>query len=69
MLRESIDQSDNAGSAGENGSPLFESEVGGDDGRIFLMATADDVVKQVGGSTVAGQVAGVLPVSEREREK
>ena|SRR3981081_916351 len=44
---EAIDEADDAGSAREDGAPLLEGEIGGDDNRALLVPAADDVVEQV----------------------
>lgn len=51
------DEGGDAGGAREDGGPLLECEVGRDDGRPQLMAAADQVVEEIGGARVGGQVA------------
>ncbi len=51
------DQSTDAGGSWKDGAPLLERQVGRDDGGFSFMPAADDVVEQVGRSTVAGEVA------------
>ena len=41
----------------EDGAPLLEGQVRGDDDRALLVAAADDVEEQIGGASVAGDVA------------
>src|ERR1700733_2441713 len=60
VLGESIDERDDAGGTGERVAPLLEGEVGRDDRRALLVTTADDVVEDVGGAGVAGQVAELV---------
>ena len=61
VLGEAVDESDDAGGAGEHGgAPLFEREVRGDDRRALLVATIDEGVEQVGGLAVARQVADLV---------
>ena len=57
VLDEAVDEGDDAGGAWEDGVPLLEYEVGGDDGSALLVAATDDVVEQVGGARVAGQIS------------
>lgn len=60
VLREAVDECDDAGSAGERVAPLLEGEVGGDDRRALLVASADDAVEDVRGAGIAGQVAELV---------
>ena len=60
VLHETVDHGDDAGGAGEDGPPLLEGQVGGDDGGPLLVAAADDVVEQVRRAGVAGEVADLV---------
>ena len=55
-LGEAIDERGDAGGTREDGAPLLEREVGGDDGGPELMATADDVVEDVAAASIRRQV-------------
>jgi hypothetical protein len=82
VLGEAVDESDDAGGAGEDGAPLFEGKVGRDDRRAVLVAAADDFEEDVGGAAVAREVAELVedqccrsprmtsqrPISRRQRE-
>ena len=57
MLSESVDESADAGGAWKDGAPLFEGEIGGDNRGPSFVAPAHDVVEEVGGSTVAREIA------------
>jgi len=41
-------------------APLFEGQVGGDDGRAALVATIEDLVQQVGAASVEAEVAELV---------
>lgn len=56
MLCESVDQSNDTGRAGKDAAPLFEAQVGGDHSGAAFMSATDDVVEEVGGAGVAGQI-------------
>ena len=60
VLSKAVHQGDDAGGAGKDGAPLFEGEVGADDGGALFVAAADDLVEQVGGTGVAGQIAKLV---------
>lgn len=60
VLSEAVDESDDAGCAGEGVAPLLEGEIGRDDRRALLVPTTDDVVENVGGAGVARQVAELV---------
>lgn len=57
VLRKAVDKSDDASGAWEDGAPLFESEIGSDDCRALLVATADEIVEDVGGAVVTRQIS------------
>jgi hypothetical protein len=65
VLGEAIDEGDDTGGTREDGPPLFEGQVGGDDRGAVLVAAADDVEEDVGGAAVAGQVAELVEDQER----
>jgi hypothetical protein len=56
VLSKSVDEGDDASGAGEGVAPLLEGEIGRDDRRALLVATADDVVEDVSRSGIAGQI-------------
>jgi len=64
VLREAVDEGDDAGCAWERGPPMLEAEVGRDDRRALLVAPADDVVEDVGGAGVTRQVAELVEDEE-----
>jgi hypothetical protein len=64
MLGEAIDECNDTGGTGEDGTPLLEGEVGGDDDAAFLMPAAEDVVEDVGGPTIAGILAELVQDQE-----
>ena len=60
VLSEAVDEGDDAGGAGEDGAPLLEGEIRGDDRRAVLMAAADDVIEEVGGAVIAWEIAKLV---------
>jgi hypothetical protein len=64
VLGEAVDEGRDAGGAGEDGGPLLEGEVGGDDGGALLVAAGDDGVEAVGGAAVGGEVAELVEDEE-----
>jgi hypothetical protein len=65
VLSKAVDEGDDAGGAGEDGAPLLEGQVGGDDRGSMFVAAADDVEEDVGRAAVAGQVAEFVKDQER----
>ena len=57
MLGEAIDESDEAGGAGEYAPPFLEGQVGRDDGGGSFMAPADDLEEEVDGALVYGHIS------------
>ena len=55
-----VDESDDAGGAWKDGVPLLEREIGGDDGGLVFMPSTNDVVKQVGGAVITGEVPELI---------
>jgi hypothetical protein len=60
VLGESIDEGDDAGGTREGVAPLLEREIGRYDGRALFVASADDVVEEVGGAGVAREIAKLV---------
>src|SRR5271170_5493269 len=60
VLREAVDESDDAGGAREDGAPVLEGEVGRDDSARALVAATDDAVEQVPRASVAGEVSQLV---------
>lgn len=60
VLGEAVDERHHAGGAGEDGAPLLEGEVGGDDRRGALVTAADEVIEDLGGAAAAGQIAELV---------
>jgi hypothetical protein len=63
-----MDESVGDGASGvvEELSPIFEGQVGGDDGGGSLVALVEDLVEQVGAAGVEGEVSELVE-SRRER--
>ena len=64
VLGEAVDESADAGRTGEYAAQLLEGEVGGDDGGTVFVTAADDVVEDVGGAVVTGQIAELVEDEE-----
>ena len=59
-LSEAVNEGDDAGSAGEDGAPLLESQVGSDDRRGAFVTAADEVIEDLGSTAITGQVAELV---------
>ena len=61
MVGESVEKSGDAGSVWENGVPVLEGEIGGeDDGTPMLVTLIDDVVEEIGGVLVIGEISELI---------
>ena len=60
VLSKAIHESSDAGGAGKYNTPLLEGKVGGDDGRALLMAATDDLIEQIGGARITGQIPQLI---------
>lgn len=63
VLHEAVDQGRHAGSTWEQGTPVLEGQVGGDEQRALFVAPADDVEEEVGRALVTGQIAQLIDES------
>lgn len=59
-MRESVDEGDGAGCVWEDGGPVAEGEVGGQDDGAFLVPSGHDLEEQVGGVCIEGQVSDLV---------
>ena len=59
-MRESVDEGDGTGRVREDGVPLFEEQVRGDDDRALLVATTDDLKEEIGRMGVVGEVPDLI---------
>ena len=57
MMSEAIQQRGDAGGVGENGVPVFEGLVGGQQNRIAFIAVVNHFEEQVGGVGVVSQIS------------
>ena len=57
VVGEAVDECDGTGGIGKDGVPVLEGEVGGDQQGAVLVAAADELEEEVGGSGVVGEVA------------
>ena len=57
VVGEAVEQGRDAGGVGEDGVPVFEGLVGGQQNRIALVAVVDDFEEQVGGVGVVSQIS------------
>ena len=60
MVDEAVDEGGGAGCVGEDGGPLAEGQVGGDDDAPALVAAGDHLEEQVGVAVVIGEVADLV---------
>ena len=60
VVGQPVDQCDGARGVGEDGVPALERQVGGDEQGAVLVAAADELEEQVGGSGVVGEVAHLI---------
>ena len=65
MVCEPVDERDGAGRVGEDGVPLLEGQIRGDDDRFLLVAAAHELKEEVGGVRIVGQVADLIEGEER----
>ena len=65
MVGEPIDEGDGARGVGKDGVPFLKREIGGDHDRALFVAPADDLVEQVGGVGVVGEVADLVDGEEQ----
>lgn len=63
MVNDAIDEGGGRAGGGEDGAPVAEGQVAGDDRTASLVAAADDLVEQVG---VVGVVADVAELVEQQ---
>ena len=60
MVGEAVDEGDGAGGVGEDGVPLLEGQVGGEEQGAVLVAAADELEEEVGGAGVVGEVSDLI---------
>jgi len=65
VVGESVEKSGNAGSVWKNGVPVLEGKIGGeDDGTPMLVTLIDDMVEEVGGVLVIGEISELIDGKE-----
>ena len=52
MMDEPVDEGNDTGSAGEDGTPVVEGAVRGNDDGLPFVSSGDDLKEQVGGALV-----------------
>ena len=60
VVGESVDEGDGARGIGEDGVPVLEGQVGGDEQGAVLVAAADELEEEVGGASVVGEVSELV---------
>ena len=60
VVGESVDEGDGARGIGEDGVPVFEGQVGGDEQGAVLVAAADELEEEVGSASVVGEVSELV---------
>src|SRR5208282_603053 len=64
VVDEAVDQRDDAGGAGEHLVPVGERAVGGDQGALGLVASADQLEQHVGVAVGVGEIADLVDDQE-----
>jgi hypothetical protein len=64
VVGELVEQGSDRGGVGEDGVPVAEGEVGGEGDGLLLVAAIDDLVEQVGGVVVVGEVSDLVDDQE-----
>ena len=65
MVGEPVQQCGNASSVRKDGVPIFEGEIGSQhDGASSFVARIDDVVEEVGGVVVVGEIAKLVDAKQ-----
>ena len=65
VVGESVDEGDGARGIGEDGVPVLEGQVGGDEQGAVLVAAADELEEEVGGASVVGEVSELIDHEQR----
>ena len=65
VVGETIEETDDAGGVGKHDVPVFKRAVGSDDDRAALVASVDDLVEQIGGVAVVGEIANFVDAKQR----
>ena len=60
VVGEAVDERDGAGGVGEDGVPLLEGQVGGEEQGAVLVTAADELEEEVGGARVVGEVSDLV---------
>jgi hypothetical protein len=60
VVDDAIDEGCGASSVGEDGGPIAEGEIRGEDGAFSLVATTDDLEQEVSVSVVEGEKADLV---------
>ena len=65
VVGQAVDEGDGAGGVGEDGVPVFEGQVGGDEQGAVLVTAADELEEEVGGPCVIGEISHLVAHQER----
>ena len=57
VVGQAVDEGDGARGVGEDGVPVLERQIGGDEQGPVLVAAADELEEEVGGPCVVGEVS------------
>ena len=60
VVGQAVDEGDGAGGVGEDGVPVLERQVGGDEQGPVLVTAVDELEEKVGGPRVVGEVADLV---------
>ncbi len=64
VVREAVDEGGDASGIGENGVPVLEDEIGGDDDRAAFVTAIDDFEEQVGSTGVVREITNFVNAEE-----
>ena len=60
VMGEAVKQGGDGGGVGEDGVPVFEGAVGGQQQGAALVAAVDDFIKQIGGIGIIGEITDFI---------
>ena len=60
VVGQAVDERHRAGGVGEDGVPVLEGQVGGDEQGAVLVAAADELEEEVGGPCVVGEISQLV---------
>jgi hypothetical protein len=64
VVDEPVDEGDDAGGAREDGVPVVDASVGGDDDGFLFVSSGDDLKQEVRGPLVVGEIADFIDTQD-----